>query len=157
MSEPKYAGFWIRTWAAIIDSILMIAIILPVMTLIYGTQYWTSDSLAPFGFWDVILNYIVPAIAIMLFWIYRSATPGKMVTKIKIVDAQTGAKPTTAQFIKRYFGYYLAMFPLFIGIFWVAFDKRKQGWQDKFARTVVVYAETPAPESSEKVMIEKAL
>jgi uncharacterized RDD family membrane protein YckC len=30
------------------------------------------------------------------------------------------------------------MLPLFIGILWVAFDPRKQGWHDKMAGTVVV-------------------
>jgi uncharacterized RDD family membrane protein YckC len=30
------------------------------------------------------------------------------------------------------------MLPLFIGILWVAFDSRKQGWHDKIAGTVVV-------------------
>ncbi|MBL8320870.1 MAG: RDD family protein, partial [Acinetobacter sp.] len=42
------------------------------------------------------------------------------------------------QSIIRYVGYFPAMMALFIGIFWVAFDKRKQGWHDKMANTVVI-------------------
>jgi len=30
------------------------------------------------------------------------------------------------------------MLPLMLGILWVAFDPRKQGWHDKLAHTVVV-------------------
>jgi len=30
------------------------------------------------------------------------------------------------------------MLPLFLGIVWVAFDRRKQGWHEKLAGTVVV-------------------
>jgi uncharacterized RDD family membrane protein YckC len=30
------------------------------------------------------------------------------------------------------------MLPLFIGLIWVAFDKKKQSWHDKLAGTVVV-------------------
>jgi uncharacterized RDD family membrane protein YckC len=28
-----------------------------------------------------------------------------------------------------------------IGVIWIAFDKRKQGWHDKVARTVVIRVE----------------
>jgi uncharacterized RDD family membrane protein YckC len=30
------------------------------------------------------------------------------------------------------------MFPMCLGFLWIAFDKRKQGWHDKLAGTVVV-------------------
>lgn len=30
------------------------------------------------------------------------------------------------------------MLPFCVGIIWVAFDKRKQGWHDKLAGTVVI-------------------
>lgn len=137
MNEQEYAGFWIRTGAAIIDSILMMIIIFPILTVIYGTSYWESELFVQ-GFWDVLFNYILPAIAVIVFWVYKSATPGKMATKLTIVDAKTGGKPSTGQFIGRYLGYYVSMIPLFLGIIWVGIDKRKQGWHDKLAGTVVI-------------------
>jgi uncharacterized RDD family membrane protein YckC len=137
MDEQDYAGFWIRTGAALIDSVLMLVVLLPAITLIYGKTYWDSDVFIH-GFWDVVFNYILPAMAIILFWHYKSATPGKMVTGLAIVDAQTGGKPSTAQLIVRYLGYYVASIPLLLGIIWVGFDKRKQGWHDKMAGTVVI-------------------
>lgn len=137
MNEQEYAGFWIRTGAAIIDSILMLIIIMPLLTVIYGADYWQSAVFVQ-GFWDVLLNYILPAIAVIIFWVYRSATPGKMLTKLTIVDANTGGKPSARQFIVRYLGYYVSMIPLFLGIIWVGIDKRKQGWHDKLAGTVVI-------------------
>jgi uncharacterized RDD family membrane protein YckC len=137
MKEQEYAGFWIRTWAALIDSILVLIIIFPLLTAIYGTAYWDSELFIQ-GFWDILFNYLLPAFAIIVFWIYKSATPGKMLTKLTIVDAKTGGKPTRGQFIGRYFAYYISMFPLFLGIIWVGFDKKKQGWHDKLAGTVVI-------------------
>ena len=137
MNEQEYAGFWIRVGAAIIDSILVLIIILPVLTAIYGKDYWVSESFIQ-GFWEVIVNYILPAIVVILFWTYKSATPGKMVTKLTIVDAKTGGKPSTGQFIGRYLGYFVSIIPLFLGIIWVGIDKRKQGWHDKLAGTVVI-------------------
>jgi uncharacterized RDD family membrane protein YckC len=132
-----YAGFWIRVGASIIDSILILLVIAPILTAIYGREYWISESFIQ-GTWDVLLNYILPAIAIIIFWIYRSATPGKMVLGLTIVDATTRGKPSTGQFIGRYLGYYVSTIPLLLGLIWVGIDKRKQGWHDKLAGTVVI-------------------
>jgi len=61
-----------------------------------------------------------------------------MAISAKIVDAKTGEQPSTAQFIGRYFAYFISVLPLCLGMVWVAFDMRKQGWHDKLAGTVVV-------------------
>lgn len=141
-TEIKYAGFWVRTLAAIIDTFFMMIVLFPLLTLIYGTQYWTNsiDPNGPItmGALDIILNYIAPALVVILFWAYRSATPGKMITKVKIVDAKTGGKPSIGQLIGRYLGYFVSTFALGFGLLWVAFDKRKQGWHDKLAGTLVI-------------------
>jgi uncharacterized RDD family membrane protein YckC len=139
MNEQEYAGFWIRTGAAIIDTMLTLIITAPILTAIYGAEYWLSDKgFSLLGGWDFFFNYLFPAMAIIVLWVYKSATPGKMATKLTIVDAETGAKPSTGQFLVRYLGYFIATIPLCLGILWVAFDKRKQGWHDKLAGTVVI-------------------
>lgn len=137
MTNNAYAGFWIRVGASIIDTLLMMIILVPALTAIYGSEYWVGEQLIA-GSWDILFNYILPAIAVLAFWFYKSATPGKMATNLTIVDAKTGAKPSRGQFIIRYLGYYLAALPLFLGIIWVVFDKKKQGWHDKIAGTVVI-------------------
>jgi uncharacterized RDD family membrane protein YckC len=135
--ETEYAGFWTRVVASLVDSILMLVLILPALTLIYGKDYWMSETMVA-GTWDVLLNYVLPALAVILFWIYKSATPGKMLFGMYIVDAKTGGKPSTGQLIGRYAAYYVSMLGIFLGFVWVAFDARKQGWHDKLAGTVVV-------------------
>ena len=137
MEDLEYAGFWVRTGAALIDTILMLIIIIPMMTLIYGSDYWASESLF-LGGWDLVFNYVLPAIAVILFWVYKSATPGKIALKLSIVDAKTGEKASKGQLIGRYFACYISTIPLLLGIIWVGIDKRKQGWHDKLAGTVVV-------------------
>ena len=137
MNQQEYAGFWIRTGAAMLDSLLIFIITLPLISVIYGEAYWTSESLIR-GFWDAVINYVLPAFAVIVFWVYKSATPGKMLTQLTIVDAKTGQKPSTTQFMVRYLSYFIAAIPLLIGIMWVGIDKRKQGWHDKIAGTVVL-------------------
>jgi uncharacterized RDD family membrane protein YckC len=138
-SEFEYVGFWARVGATIIDTVLVVVICFPLLTLIYGKEYWSSTQLVQ-GPADLLLNWVLPAVAVVLFWIYRQATPGKMAIGARIVDARTGGRPSTGQLIGRYFAYYVSILPLMLGFIWVAFDARKQGWHDKLANTVVVRA-----------------
>ena len=136
----RYVGFWARVLASLADTILLGIVIYPVAYAIYGEAYFdfTNTSMVQ-GTADLLLQYVFPAIAIVLFWIYRSATPGKLMLKAKIVDADTLEKPETWQWVVRYLGYYVSMLTLFIGFIWVAVDPRKQGFHDKLGRTVVIY------------------
>jgi uncharacterized RDD family membrane protein YckC len=146
----EYAGFWIRFWAFIVDSILVAVIVEPIVASIYqNSQTLTDpmsvdmanlilDSFKPQGALDVLFSWVLPAVAIVLFWVYRAATPGKMLLRARIVDAETGAPPSVGQCVGRYLGYYVSIFTLFLGFLWIAFDPRKQGFHDKLAGTVVV-------------------
>jgi uncharacterized RDD family membrane protein YckC len=136
--QPEYVGFWARVGAAIIDTILAMVIVAPLLTYFYGAEYWIRTGSLIAGPADLLLNWILPAIAVILFWIYRQATPGKMAIGAKIVDAKTLGKPATGQLVIRYLGYYVSIIPLMLGILWVGFDARKQGWHDKLAGTLVV-------------------
>lgn len=149
MNDLEYAGFWIRAGAEIIDSFIMLIIVLPLLIAIYGEDYYLSEAYF-LGFWDVFLNYILPAIAVITFWIYKSATPGKMATNLTIVDAKTGGKPSTGQFVGRYFAYLVSILPLGMGLIWVGIDKRKQGFHDKLAGTVVIRNTKPEPVKFER-------
>jgi uncharacterized RDD family membrane protein YckC len=137
--EFEYVGFWSRFGAALIDTVLICVIIGPILTKIYGIDYWIgTDSDLIKGPADFLLAWIFPLIAVIIFWIAKQTTPGKMFISARIVDAETGEAPSTHQFIIRYIGYYVAMTPLLLGIFWVGFDPRKQGWHDKMAGTIVI-------------------
>jgi uncharacterized RDD family membrane protein YckC len=135
--ELEYVGFWPRVGAALIDSLLILMVTAPLITWVYGRDYWTSERLVQ-GPADLLINWILPAIAVILFWIYRQATPGKMAIRARLVDATSGQAPSTRQLVIRYLGYYVSTIPLLLGLVWVAFDPRKQGWHDKIAGTVVV-------------------
>lgn len=139
MDEPlEYVGFWARVLAALIDSILIAIVTAPLLYSVYGAGYWNSEDWIQGG-WDFLLSWVFPVAAVILFWTYKSATPGKMAISAVIVDARTGGRPSIGQWIGRYLAYIIAFVPLGLGVLWVAFDRRKQGWHDKLAKTVVVY------------------
>ncbi len=93
LSQVEYIGFWPRVLASIIDSVLLMLVLAPFAGMLMGG-----------GTGSVLINVILPAVAVIVFWIYKSATPGKMIIKAEIVDAKTFGKPTTGQFIGRYLG-----------------------------------------------------
>ncbi|MCW7553010.1 RDD family protein [Endozoicomonas gorgoniicola] len=133
----EYSGFWIRVGASLIDGIIILFATYPLLYMIYGDEIIHNDTLV-IGGADFLLSYVMPFIATMLFWFYKSATPGKMAVKAIVVDAATGNSPTIKQCIIRYLGYIVATLPLGLGILWVAWDSKKQGWHDKMAGTVVI-------------------
>jgi len=166
IQEVKYAGFKSRFYASAIDSILVLPIlylffpeaftlhITPELNVLINNfstnritqEEFTSQFIAMYMQRDYVaettnslIHFVVVGILVITFWIYRSATPGKILLSMKIVDEKTGKAPTNTQLIKRYLGYIVSGVPLFLGFFWIIFDKKKQGWHDKLADTVVVY------------------
>lgn len=135
-ASGRYAGFWARFFASVLDSILQLVILTPIVFWLYGVEALTNPELDTSTF-DLVSNVAV-IVAILLFWHYRSATPGKMMMGLRIVDADTQGPVPFGRLVLRLLGYIVSMLPLFLGFIWVAFDKRKQGFHDKIARTVVL-------------------
>lgn len=137
--EVEYAGFWVRVGAAFIDSILMLIIMIPLLLWIYGAEALMEQIKAGrYRGMYYLVNYLLPAVAVIIFWIARQATPGKLALSLKIVDAKTLGPLSSGQAVGRYLAYYVSSIPLCLGLLWVAFDRRKQGWHDKLAGTFVV-------------------
>ena len=142
-TSDRFAGFWIRVVASLIDSVIVGLIAFPLLWAIYGPEYFESEAMLA-GPADFLITWVAPAFAIILLWIFKESTPGKMAFGIRIVDASTGKHASTGQYVGRYFGYFVSTIPLGLGLLWVAFDERKQGWHDKLAGTVVIRSTRPA-------------
>ena len=147
MAEPalatqpgvRYVGFWKRFVAFLIDSIVLMAIVVPLLAAVYGWSYFDAARAGFAGVWDFLVQVVLPAVAAILFWHYKGATPGKMAISAIIVDAQTGQPPSAKQSIVRYLAYFVSILPLFLGFAWIGFDPRNQGFHDKIAGTLVIY------------------
>jgi len=136
----EYVGFWKRVAASLIDVLILLVVIVPLLLAIYGSEYLArAQTSGTAGFWDFVIQVVMPAVAVILFWKYRGATPGKMAISARIVDARTGAAPSTGQLVGRYFAYIVSTLPLCLGFVWIGLDRRKQGFHAKLANTVVVY------------------
>jgi uncharacterized RDD family membrane protein YckC len=137
-SSPDYAGFWQRAAAFLIDWLIVIVIFVPVMIVVFGMREISLDPAA--HSWD-LLALVAIAAAVIGFWRYCGATPGKLALAVKIVDAASGQPPSTGRLVVRFLAYFVSALPLYLGFLWVAIDRRKQGWHDKIAGTVVINSE----------------
>ncbi|MBT4162381.1 MAG: RDD family protein [Gammaproteobacteria bacterium] len=145
--DVQYLGFWARFVAFLIDSTAASIILAPVVARVLGelviSDYDLSDQAQLMELLQRLttqmsFDLLLMGTIFILFWIFKNATPGKMLFKSVIVDAKSFGPPSTAQNIIRYLAYYISLLPLGLGFIWIGFDRRKQGWHDKIARTVVI-------------------
>ncbi len=160
MREVRYAGFWIRFLASLLDTLFLA---LPVAIVIYFlsdgnwfdfSQYQQNMMMAMSGNthaldkqpqtsmqWEMLFE-ITTLLVTLLFWKrWRGATPGKKFVHIKIVDAKTLKDINNIQAITRSFGYIVSTLAFLLGFIMVAFRRDKRGFHDLLAGTVVIYEE----------------
>lgn len=136
--QYEYAGFGIRVLANIIDTTLFLVVFFMIafaISLLTGRPMFNIEQ-GGYGLYD--FSNILSIVITIVMWVKFGATPAKMLLNLKVLDEKTGAKLTWGQAIIRYIGYILAILVLGIGLIWVAFDPKRQGWHDKMAKTVVV-------------------
>jgi len=166
--DSHYASFSRRMWAATFDSLLLLIFILPFFEMAFSTVYpipdmrsaeldqqiaQQTDGLAVIGilmqhfyatgfFWRWVMDTGLQTLLLFALtaycWRRWAATPGKMLLRMKVVDAATEQPLTDRQIILRLIGYVVSTIPLLLGFFWISFAKRRQGWHDKIADTVVI-------------------
>ena len=140
------AGFWIRTLAFLIDVTILNIIYL--LFLLVGSlavclALQNQDYFLYLSKVQALIfpcNLIITAITIGYFIYLHGSTGqtiGKMACKIKVVQ-ENGDPLNYMKSFLRWLGYVLSTIVLYIGFFWVAFDKNKQGWHDKLANTFVI-------------------
>lgn len=164
-SQFKYAGFWMRFGAHLIDSIILgivnFFITLPII-LSYGffefferdrgRIFFTSSENLPDS--DLSIDFIIALfkgiliaviVTTVVNWLYyalfesskKQATIGKMALNIKVTD-MAGNKITFMRATGRYFGKILSGLFLMIGYIMAAFTEKKQALHDILAGCLVV-------------------
>ncbi len=130
-AEPKLeplraAGFWIRSCAFVVDLALWVA----VGVTIQGTA-------APL--WLFAAAYF-PAC-----WSFAAGgrTIGMRLTGLDLVSS-TGGPVSLPRAIVRFIALVPSFGALLLGVLWIAFDARHQGWHDKLAGTFIVRGPTGA-------------
>lgn len=147
--NTRYAGFWRRVAAAIIDSLILLPLLGIILYLMYGYSYFDLNAdpartLAARGLWEPLIKTVAPILITVLLWVKFLGTPGKLLLDCRVVHAETGQALSFWRALLRYLAYYVSALPVMLGFLWIIWDKRKQGFHDKIARSVVViYDDSP--------------
>ncbi|MGZ3687441.1 MAG: RDD family protein [Bdellovibrionota bacterium] len=160
MSEtsPRYAGFWIRLVAHLIDSTLLDVLALLLTLMSYGVFYWiqilahSSGSQGGFfelvnGFWFQVLMVSFGVALSIPYYIWGQAhygtTIGKYPFRIHVVDMKTGRKMSLKQSTIRAVSYILSYLPFCAGFLMAGFQPEKRALHDLIAGTVSVIQSKP--------------
>ena len=140
----KYAGFWVRVVASVIDAFCL----LPIFGLMYlfalfqsaGSLIGEDDAVffATFNMLSIIVSVVTP-------WLYEAilysspwqATFGKKALGLRVVGS-TGERITFGRATARYFSKILSSLVLLAGYIMVAFHEKKRGLHDVIAGTFVL-------------------
>ena len=139
----RYGGFLLRLGAALIDSLLFSMLSLCLLYLVYGPAHFqallNADSTAVSGgLLEFVIDWMLPLAITVFCWLKFLGTPGKLLLGCQVVDLRSGRSLRLGQALLRYLGYFVSALPLGLGFLWIIWDKRKQGFHDKIAGTVVV-------------------
>jgi uncharacterized RDD family membrane protein YckC len=141
--DVRYAGFWLRALAAIIDGIIT-GVAGGIVGAIIGAIAGAAGGGPGTNTWsgvEVLLNVS----GILIAWLYGAlmessatqATLGKMALGLKVTD-EAGARLSFGRATGRHFGKILSGIILGIGFIMAAFTEKKQGLHDMLAGTLVV-------------------
>ena len=127
-SVQPYAGFWRRTFAYLIDYVLVI---------------FASSMLGVVL--GIVIRGLMPLVVIVSVWLYYAlmeiselqATLGKLALGLKVTDLD-GNRISFARATGRLAGHLLSGFTLGIGFAMAVFTDRRQTLHDKIAGTLVV-------------------
>jgi uncharacterized RDD family membrane protein YckC len=124
----QFAGFWARFAAAFIDSMIF-SVPLNILTRAAGDAAFLIQLV---GFVAGVAYYAILEGS-------TGQTVGKMALSIRVVDQDTWQPGIgTGRGIGRYFARFLSALPFLLGYFWMLWDKDKQTFHDKLARTKVI-------------------
>lgn len=148
LAPAKYAGFWLRFVAYVIDSfaigiVLGVAVILPLMSSAFKNI--SPDN--PWEFYTAAGPQIRAAQGLMIMgtWLYYAlfessawrATLGKKALGLEVTDL-AGNRISFARASGRFFAKYVSFFTLLIGFIMAGFTAKKQALHDMIAGCLVI-------------------
>lgn len=157
--EIKYAGFWLRVAAYLIDSLVMSAggllIAIPVIIGIVGFAVGLEgvdnpEDFLESGRWMYVggiigLILLASLLGMVMGWLYYAlmesskygGTLGKIAVGVKVVDMNCN-KVTFGKATGRYFSRIVTNMTLFVGYIMAGFTEKKQALHDIIAGCLVI-------------------
>lgn len=143
--EERTAGFWIRFWAFITDSLIVSAVVGILINPIFYIMHWDvngSTWYAPITIISAIFYYTY-FVVMTKIW---QQTVGKIIFGLKVVPVQGEKLSWSTVLFRELVGRFINNTPFFLPYIVVAFTPKNIGCHDYFADTYVI---------QEKVYVKK--
>jgi uncharacterized RDD family membrane protein YckC len=139
-SPASLASLGLRCGAFLIDYILTLLILaVPLVIAVYIKRRWNASTIANT---ILIVGYLATLGLIFFNWIYfyvqNGQSLGKTFIGLRVVRLDGETIDYKTAILRHLIGYPLSVFCLGLGMLWVLWDAKQQGWHDKLAKTVVV-------------------
>jgi len=147
-SGVRYAGFWIRFLARLIDGAILgiagLLLRLPLMLMLgigmgRGYTFGMTHAVGAVTAVSLLVNLALGMAYEVYFVSTRGATPGKMALGLKIIRADGSPVPPGLA-LGRYFAQWISGITLFIGYIMAGFDSQKRALHDRICETRVIYS-----------------
>ena len=147
----EFAPHGARLVAYIIDSIIVTVVIIAFFVVgsallasgatVQGNEVTSVSTAAGAGFTIFLfLGAIVGFLYFPFFWARGGQTPGMRPFGLRVVRDRDGGPIGWGTALLRLIGLWVAALVFYIGYIWIFIDKRRRGWHDLIAGTVVVKA-----------------
>ena len=147
----RYGGFWRSSIAYLIDEMIVYFVSLflfligllalglkeDLITTVLTAPDDLSQGMSMPGFLYIVASLVAGMTYFTWFHGIAGRTPGKMLLGLRVIQA-SGEPMTPGVAFLRWVGYLISGLAFCLGFLWVAFDRRKQGWHDKIAATLVI-------------------
>lgn len=138
-----FAGYGARLVAYIIDGIVLgiVVSVVSIVLLAIVAAAAANDSGAVAGVTALVWLLAVLVISLLYFpyfWANGGATPGMKLFHIRVVRDADGGPVGWGAATLRLLGYWVNQVVLYLGFIWIFIDKRRRGWHDLIAGTVVI-------------------
>lgn len=140
--ELQYVGIATRAVAFVIDVLIIdvVAVVVAAAVTLIASVFHFPKEIETVLKWVGLGVYVLWLFGYFVgFWSATGQTPGNRLLQIRVVTA-TGERVRTRRGLVRVIGLVLAALPLFAGYVPILFDRKRRGFQDRLARTVVIEA-----------------
>lgn len=147
----RFAGFWRRLGAGIIDCFLLyLSGLIPTVIALFAYEHWFSElSGIHINTLELAAIFVMSVVAFLPvgFWVYcaamessaHQATIGKLLFRLRVVDIN-GERVSFWRATARHFAKIPTIMSFFVGFFMVGWAKEKQALHDKISGCLVVCA-----------------
>jgi uncharacterized RDD family membrane protein YckC len=143
----RFAGHGARLVAYIVDGIILTVVtgFLGVVALIVlGVGVTTNGDTASVSTGSAAGSFVILFIVLLVslgyfpyFW-QRGSTPGMRLFGLRVVRDRDGGPIGWGTAILRLIGLWISFAVFYVGVIWILIDRRRRGWHDLLAGTLVI-------------------